>query len=179
MEEIWKNVEGFDGDYIVSNYGNIISLRQCKKGKLLTPYNSYGYLMVHLFKYPISKRLKVHRVVALAFLSNPENKPQVNHINGIKHDNRLENLEWNTSFENQRHAVITGLKTGLKGEKCSFYGLKGGLNFKCKKVINIKTNQIYDCAKDVSDFLKYSHISFIKQLNGYTVNKTDYRYINS
>jgi len=54
-----------------------------------------------------------------------------------------------------------------------------GLNFKTKKVVNIKTNQVYDCAKDISDFLDCSHVSFIKQLNGYTINKTDFRYLTS
>jgi hypothetical protein len=171
--EIWKSVFDYE-NYEVSNFGNFRKGNKIIKGCK----DKNGYLISTFRKNGVKKTVKLHRLVLLTFIPNPENKPQVNHINGIKDDNRLENLEWCTNSENQRHAVRTGLKTGIKGEKCSFYGLKGGLNYKCKKVINIKTNQIYDCAKDVSDFLEYSHNSFIKQLNGYTVNKTDFRYIN-
>jgi len=172
--EVWKNIEGFE-NYEVSDLGNV---RNVKNNKLLKGCKDKdGYLISTFRNNKIKKVLKFHRLVAIAFISNPENKPQVNHINGIKNDNCVDNLEWCTNSENQKHAHITGLKIGRKGKKCNFYNLKGGLNFNTKKVINIKTNQVYDCAKDVSDFLEYSHVSFIKQLNGSNINKTDFRYL--
>lgn len=170
--EIWKNVFGYE-NYQVSNFGNF------RKGNKLIYgcKDKNGYLISTFRNNGIVKTVKLHRLVLLSFIENIENKPQVNHINGIKNDNRLENLEWNTSKENLNHAHKIGLITGIKGEKNNLSKLKRGLNHKCKKVINIKTNQIYDCAQDVSDFLEYSHISFIKQLNGYTINKTDFKYL--
>jgi len=171
--EIWKNVLEYE-DYQVSNLGNF------KKGNKIINgcKDKNGYLISTFRNTGIAKTVKLHRLVLLTFIQNIDNKPQVNHINGIKSDNRVNNLEWCTHSENQKHAIKTGLRVGVKGEKCNFSKLKRGLNNKCKKVINTKTNQIYDCAQDVSDFLEYSHVSFLKQLNGYTKNKTNFKYIN-
>ncbi len=72
-----------------------------------------------------SKTMKVHRIVAEAFIPNPENKSQVNHINGIKSDNRIENLEWVTQSENMKHAYDTGLKVGMLGTDNPRYGKTG------------------------------------------------------
>jgi hypothetical protein len=77
-----------------------------------------GYYAVDLVKNKKVKRYLVHRLIAIAFLENKDNKPQVNHINGLKLDNRLENLEWNTCSENQKHAIRIGLRS-TKGEKNS------------------------------------------------------------
>jgi len=174
--EVWKNIEGFE-NYQVSDLG---SVRNVRKNKLLKGCKDKdGYLISTFRNNNVKKVLKFHRLVALHFIPNPENKPQVNHKKGIKIDNRATELEWCTNSENQIHAYVIGLKTGRKGEKCNFYNLKGKLNFNTKKVVNIKTNQVYDCAKDVSDFLEYSHVSFIKQLNGNNINKTDFRYLPS
>jgi hypothetical protein len=123
-EEIWKDVYGYERYYQASNLGNIKSedmvvphwrggkmvkrgriLRNCKRSS-----SPASYLVVMLCVNQVKKTVSVHRVIAEAFIPNPENKPQVNHINGIKNDNRVENLEWVTGTENQIHAVKTGLK---------------------------------------------------------------------
>ncbi len=108
--EIFKDIKGYEGIYQVSNLGNIKSYNKYKEGKILIPYRiNSGYEMVSL-RGCINKSYLIHRLVAKTFLLNPKNKREVNHINGIKTDNRLENLEWSTPSENMKHALITGLK---------------------------------------------------------------------
>ena len=113
--EIWKEIEGYEGVYQVSNHGNVRSLnyRKTKKVKNLKPQkDKKEYFTVGLCREGRMKWGKIHRLVASAFLPNPDKKPQVNHINGNKSDNRVENLEWATESENQLHAYKTGLKAG-------------------------------------------------------------------
>ena len=103
MEEIWKDIDYFNG-YRISNKGNVLGVF---RNKLLKPMlNSKGYLMVRISNNRDGKfkGLLVHRIIATHFIPNPQNKPQVNHKNGIKTDNRIENLEWTSSSENMLHA---------------------------------------------------------------------------
>jgi len=101
------DVKGFKGIYAITTNGRVWSYR---RNKWLTPFDvGQGYCTVRLCVQGNESDKKVHRLVAGAFIPNPDNKPQVNHINGKKWDNRLSNLEWCTARENQQHASATGL----------------------------------------------------------------------
>lgn len=104
--EVWKDIKGYEELYQVSNYGRIKSLNynRTKKEKIMSLNNdSWGYLIVGLYKSK-RKNFRVHRLVAETFISNPENKPQVNHIDGNKQNNIVSNLEWVTQNENMKHS---------------------------------------------------------------------------
>lgn len=106
--EIWKDVEGYKGKYQVSNMGRVKSLNYLRTGKerILSPgKNGKGYLFVILWKNNKQKKLFVHRLVALAFIENPENKKQIDHINTIRTDNRVCNLRWCTAKENTNNPI--------------------------------------------------------------------------
>jgi hypothetical protein len=112
----WSIVEGFP-NYKISDSGLIENM----KGKILKPYMCNGYYRVHLYSNGKFKRFLVHRLVALHFLGEPEKDKEVNHIDGNKQNNKLENLEWITKSENQRHSYRTGLHNREKFKKLNFW----------------------------------------------------------
>lgn len=156
MKEIWKPIDGFEGLYEVSNMGNIKRLQKTitdkyrnrnVKEKIMTPRKSKDYLTICLHRDDDSKECRIHRLVAQAFIPNPENKPQVNHKDGNKQNNCVDNLEWNTQSENMKHAYKLGLK------KSSTKGKFGTLNATSKKVgqydLNGKFIKEWDCIQEV------------------------------
>lgn len=123
QNEIWRPVVGYEGYYSVSNFGRVRSeAREDSLGRTLPEsilkarMHRNGYLQVNFCRNGQKKTFKVHRLVALAFLDNPENKEQVNHINNVRDDNRLENLEWCTRSENSQHCSRQGRS------RCRFTG---------------------------------------------------------
>jgi hypothetical protein len=134
-DEVWKDIEGYVGLYQISSYGRVRSLdrevmyeEKCKlrKGKVLTlQSDSYGYHVTNLNKEKKRKEHKVHRLLSQAFIPNPFNKPYINHIDGDKQNNNLNNLEWCTPKENMVHSAENNLNNRNKAvEK---YGTNGDL----------------------------------------------------
>lgn len=111
-EEIWKDIKGYEGKYQISNTGYVKSLDFNHTGKekiLKNKVNYKGYCFVTLYKENKQYYPRIHRLVAETFIPNPDNLPQVNHIDGNKSNNSVENLEWCTNLENIRHADRMGL----------------------------------------------------------------------
>jgi hypothetical protein len=144
-QEIFRGVLGFEGLYKISNLGTIISLpRKCGNnrfygGKTLTPYlDKDGYLRVEIKHKQNIKKYFIHRLVAQAFLPNPQNLPCINHKNGIKTDNRIDNLEWVTIKQNNIHAVKTGLSHPSLNLKVYYGSEHYASKFQDNEIIDIR-----------------------------------------
>ena len=124
--EVWRPVRGYEGLYEVSNYGRVKSLkRNTAHERIMKPIkDSYGYLIVCLNKNGKQTNKKIHRLVAEAFIPNPNNLPQVNHKNEIKTDNRVENLEWCDNKYNTRYGT-RGERIGLTRRKTYIFWRHG------------------------------------------------------
>ena len=158
MKEIWKDIKGYEGLYQVSNLGRVKSLNrevQCKtglskrKGRELRPgIASNGYLMVALYNNRVQKCRTLHSLIAEAFIPNPEGFPCVNHKNGNRIDNRLENLEWVTYSGNNYHAVRE------LGRSSPWKGKYGKNNPHSKPVVQLSKDGAiiakYESAKDAA-----------------------------
>jgi hypothetical protein len=198
--EKWIEIEGFS-NYLVSDFGNIMNKNT---GKLLAAnVKNNGYKRVSLCRPGRVYEVNVHRLVAKAFISNPQNKKTVNHKNGIRTDNRVENLEWATMSEQMKHSIHRlGSKCGgiknLKNDPCfeskRLAGLKNAdrskqreiardlftnRNPKARNVINKITGERFSKAKDAlkASGLKISHSMFSMMLNNKRKNKTDFLYV--
>lgn len=161
-KEIWKDVFGYEGLYKVSPNGEVKSLdiyqtlcdgrKRLRKGRILKAFlDSDGYYVVNLSKYNIVTMKKNHRLVGEAFIPNPENKATINHKDGIKTNNNVTNLEWNTSLENTQHAKKLGLKKTISHAKI---------------VLDLQSGIFYDSARHAADAKGYVHSSLKSCLNG-------------
>lgn len=165
MEQvIWKPVKGYEGRYVVSNYGCVKSLDiyvNCKNGKRLYKgrvkpqyRNNRGYVMVSLCKDNKADYHLVHRLVAEAFVDNVDNKPQVNHIDGNILNNCASNLEWVTDNENKIHSSITAGGTQRPKKRCIVTDIDSG------------TTHNFDSLRDAERALNLDHGSVMKVLSG-------------
>ena len=159
MSELWKGIEGYESNYMVSNRGRIMSLNYGAKNIALSgktkimkqSLSSSGYYHVQLYKNGRAATKLVHILVAEAFLQNEHGKPEVNHIDGNKANNDVTNLEWVTRKENLTHAVKTGLK-----RRSPMIGRVGRKNVLSKAVLQIdsfgnvvkKWDSSYDAASE-------------------------------
>lgn len=177
MQEIWKDVKGYEGLYQVSDQGNIKSLDRVvsnhqgsgiRKGKIMSFAICKGYYRVIFTRNARHFSPFVQRVVADAFIPNPENKKEVNHINGIKTDNRVENLEWCTPSENVKHAYKIGLKKAMKGAD----------NYRAKKVVDTVSGKIFDTATDAAKAFGIRQQTLSRQLRGDRKNNTTLKFLS-
>ena len=153
MEEIWKDIESYEGLYQISNLGRVKSLGKGKsnnsKERIMKAGKDKknGYLSVILYKDGKKKYCKVHRLVAFVFLPNPDNLPQVNHIDEDKTNNRVENLEFCDAKYNSNY--------GTRTQRVS----KSQTNYpnKSKKVLCVETGKIYPSIHQVQRELGFSH----------------------
>ena len=170
MQEIWKDIKGYEGLYQVSNLGKVKSLKkevnfysglykEVKKRKykeriINLKKTNRGYMNITLYKNGIRKHFNVHRLVADTFILNPNNLPEVNHKDGNKENNCVDNLEWVTRSENMQHSLKTGL---FKPKKKALiqYDLKGNFvkrwetikDFLIENNMNLKSSGITNCCK--------------------------------
>ena len=190
MHEIWKPIRDYEGLYEVSNLGGIKRLENDKnrKEKILKPYkNKLGYLCINLYRDNKVKQMYVHRLVAIAFIPNPENKPCIDHINTIRNDNRIENLRWVTYKENMNNELT---KEKLSGENSNNYGKprseeikkkisesqKGGKNPKARSVFCYELNKSWDTSAEASRELNIDSSNITKCCKGKCKSVKGYRF---
>lgn len=151
--EIWKDVKGYEGFYQISNTGKVKSLRNNRILKNIKDKD--GYEIIFFSIHQNQKCFKVHRLVAEAFIPNPDNKPQVDHINSIPDDNRVENLRWVTSHENSMNNNTTSRRSETLKKQISLYGKTQSPVIKAIKVRDDK-GIVYDSISEAAREYKVS-----------------------
>lgn len=168
MDEVWKDIEGYEGLYQVSNLGRVRSLK-FNKTKILKQGNVNGYKRVVLSKNGKRKNYFVHRLVAMAFISNPNNLSIVNHKDENPSDNNVNNLEWCTQKYNINYgSAIKRSSENRKGEKNPNYGKKGKHHPTSKPIL------MYD--KEGNFIRQFDSIS---ETNEYFNNKNAYSNVST
>ena len=200
-EEIWKDIEGYEGYYQVSNMGRVKSLeRKCKcrsngiktiQSKILKPGVVKGYLRVNLRRNNKTKQYQIHRLVAITFLPNENNYPFVNHKDENPSNNRVDNLEWctpkyNVNYGTARERLSKALKGKHSGEKHPMYGKqhkeeskKKMSERKNKPVICITTGEVFKSVKEASEItgINLGNISECCRGNYKTAGKREWKFL--
>lgn len=167
MIENWKEIDGYEGMYEVSDLGNVKSVarviqridgrfKSIKERILIPSKDKDGYLEVSIWKNNVGTKFKLHRLVATYFIPNPENKPEINHKWGDKKDNRVIALEWSTRSENAQHAADTGLISSPAS----------------KIVLHTEIGVYYDTATEAANIFGYKPCTLMAQLSGKHCNRS-------
>lgn len=184
--EIWKDIQGYEGFYQVSNLGRVKSLERdvfnyrgtlmhhMEEKILVQRIGKRGYAYVNLYLNGKYKSIQTHRLVALAFIPNPENKPQVNHIDEVKTNNAVENLEWCTSVYNNNYG--TRIQRCVQNRKSQ----KLGNHPNAKAVFCVELNKTFDCIKRAEKELGININCIVKVCKGKgkTAGGFHWRYAN-
>lgn len=153
MAEIWKDIPGYEGLYKISSLGK---LKRCNKTyfcgnntkrvleerEIIGDKDSFGHVRVTLYKNGTKKRIFLHRLIAESFIPNSENKPEIDHINAIPDDNRVENLRWVTHQENLNNPITLKRKSSAAMGN-HMLGKIGKLHHNSKKCLCIETGNVY------------------------------------
>ena len=149
--EIWKDIEGYEAEYQISNHGRVKSLKNGKEQIIKGFANSKGYHIIDLYKNKEKKHFQVHRLVAKAFITNPNNYPIINHKDENPNNNHVSNLEWCDHRYNMNYG------TAKERQKETFKKngkMKKGKNPKAKKVLCRTTGEIFECMEDAKEKYK-------------------------
>lgn len=179
--EVWKEIKELDCNYQISNLGNVrgkerkvpSTIQKCGyrvvTAKVKKPQdNGRGYKQLYVQVLNVRKMLYIHRLVATYFINNTENKEEVNHINCIKSDNRVENLEWCTKNENMKHASDSGVMVRGGVKPLPVYQITNGEVIKWNSAKEIAANlgisdcNIHKCCKGILSHVRGSVYTKIK-----------------
>ena len=170
MEEQWKDIKGYEGRYQVSNLGRVrtcISQFAEQEFLSISPTHDKRYLRTFLYKNGKRNFFSVHRLVAQAFIPNPDNKPQVNHIDGNRWNNTASNLEWATPLENTRHKDTVLKRYGILGRP--------------RPVLCVETGEIFHSVCQAAKSKNVYHTNIPKACRGklYTTGGYHWKYVEN
>jgi hypothetical protein len=171
-EEIWKSIIGYENEYMISNHGKVLSIeRKVKSGNievsvkkkiLKQTKNKEKYRIISLNKEAIQETFRVSRLVAIHFVPNPENKPQVNHIDEDKGNDYYENLEWTTSKENVNHGTCIQRRSEKQSKKVYQYDLDGNLIKEWDSTMECQRSGFHSgCISDCCNKKRKTHKKFV------------------
>ena len=180
ITEIWKDIQGYEGCYKISNFGNVMALKReyysngskrFTEEKILKKRNATdGYFNAALALNGKRKDIGIHRLVAMAFIANPENKLEVNHKDGIKTNNHVSNLEWSTRREQMKHAYDMGLNSIVKN-------IKNSPPSTGKVVIDYHTGIFYESARQAAKAKDMKYSTLKAMLTNRNSNRSGIHYV--
>lgn len=162
MKLIVKNLFGYEGLYLIDSLGNVVSCPRQQGSRFVSQYkilstktNKFGYKEVALSKDGKTKTVLLHRLIATHFVENPNNLPCVNHKNGIKTDNRIENLEWVTRSQNTKHAYNNNLGGFRDSANAGIKAMNENTQYVLVRLIASDGSEIqFSSAREAADYLE-------------------------